>query len=102
MRDERHKSGGACNPEAQTQNAVLIPNGTRMFEERHYTIAEIAELWSLSRDSVTRLFEKEPGVLALGTKKPRGKRRYLTLRISESVLERVYRENLVSLHSRKG
>ncbi len=51
--------------------------------ERHYRVSEIAELWSLSRDTVTRLFRIEPGVKHL----PRGKRRALL--IPESVLARV-------------
>ena len=59
---------------------------------RHYSPAEIAELWNLSVDSVRRLFENEPGVLVLGNATPRrGKRSYTTLRIPEHVLERVHR-----------
>jgi hypothetical protein len=62
------------------------------FAIRHYTVAEIAALWSLSDDAVRKLFEKEPGVLVLGESHPRrGKRRYTTLRIPECVLERVHR-----------
>jgi hypothetical protein len=36
------------------------------FTERHYAIAEIAELWNLSPDAVRKLFLEEPGVLVLG------------------------------------
>jgi hypothetical protein len=33
---------------------------------RHYTVAEIAEQWQLSDDVVRKIFEPEPGVLAIG------------------------------------
>jgi hypothetical protein len=61
------------------------------FEERHYSVAEIGELWSLSTDVVRQLFEREAGVIVIGDPAPRGKRRYTTLRIPQSVLERVHR-----------
>ncbi|MDA2914395.1 hypothetical protein MYX77_10675 [Acidobacteriia bacterium AH_259_A11_L15] len=62
--------------------------------ERHYTVDEIAEAWKLSRDKVRRLFENEPGVLVLENRGAFSKRRYRTLRIPESVAERVYRRLL--------
>lgn len=62
------------------------------FAERHYSVAEISQMWQLSPDSVRRLFEREPGVLALGSDHSTGyKRRYTTLRVPESVLARVHR-----------
>ena len=62
------------------------------FADRHYSPAEIAERWSLSADAIRKLFEKEPGVLVIGSTVPRrGKRHYTTLRIPEHVLERVHR-----------
>jgi hypothetical protein len=60
------------------------------FQERHYAVADIAELWSLSPDVVRKLFEREPGVLVIGDPGPHGKRRYTTLRIPGSVVERVH------------
>jgi transcriptional regulator GlxA family with amidase domain len=62
-----------------TRTSSLVGHG-----ERHYSVSEVANLWALSRDSVRRLFRREPGVLAMGD-------RYVTLRIPESVLERVHR-----------
>jgi hypothetical protein len=61
--------------------------------ERHYSVAEIAEMWNLSPSAVRKLFQEEPGVLALGEPRPRfGRRRgKVTLRIPQSVLERVHR-----------
>lgn len=58
------------------------------FEERHFTVAEIGEKWTLSTDVVRKLFESEPGVTVIGEETPRGKRRYTTLRIPQSVAER--------------
>jgi hypothetical protein len=58
--------------------------------ERHYTVTELATAWKWSTDTVRRLFQKEPGVITI-TKKRRGTRIYRTLRIPESVAQRVYR-----------
>jgi hypothetical protein len=58
--------------------------------ERHYAVAEIAGMWNLSTDKVRELFENEPGVIVLGERNPRHKRRYITLRIPHSVVERVH------------
>jgi hypothetical protein len=80
----RDLSGAAPLPDSADQ--------TPKFAVRHYTVAEIASLWSLSPDAVRQIFEKEPGVLVLGETQPqRGKRRYTTLRIPEFVLDRVHR-----------
>jgi hypothetical protein len=62
-----------------------------IFQERHYTVAEIAEILQLSRDVIRKLFEREPGVLVIGGDETRSKRGYHTLRIPESVAVRVYR-----------
>jgi hypothetical protein len=58
--------------------------------ERHYTVIEVAEIWNLSPDKVRELFEHEPGVLVIGDRNPHHKRRYLTLRIPQTVLQRVH------------
>jgi hypothetical protein len=58
--------------------------------ERHYAVTEISEMWGLSPDKVRELFEHEPGVLVLGEMNRRHKRRYVTLRIPQTVLERVH------------
>ena len=56
------------------------------------TVAQVAERWGLSSDTITRLFADEPGVIALGKEHPRGKRRRVTLRIPVEVVERVKRK----------
>jgi len=58
--------------------------------ERHYAVIEVAEMWNLSTDKVREIFEHEPGVLVIGDRNPRRKRRYLTLRIPQTVLQRVH------------
>jgi hypothetical protein len=58
--------------------------------ERHYAVNEVAELWNLSPDKVREIFEHESGVLVIGDRNPRHKRRYLTLRIPQTVLQRVH------------
>jgi hypothetical protein len=69
---------------------VSIGIVTAVHGERHYAVAEIAEAWNLSADKVRELFENEPGVLVIGEQSPRHKRRYVTLRIPQSVVERVH------------
>jgi hypothetical protein len=58
--------------------------------ERHYAVDEVAKMWHLSPDKVRDLFEHEPGVLVIGDPFPRHKRRYRTLRIPQTVLNRVH------------
>lgn len=60
-----------------------------VIEQRHFSVQELAKLWHLSVDAIRRIFEKEPGVLVLSDVK-RGKRRYRTIRIPESVAQRVH------------
>jgi hypothetical protein len=61
------------------------------FLERHFSVRALAEIWGLSPDSIQKLFEREPGVLVIGDDGSRSKRGYHTLRIPESVAERVHR-----------
>jgi len=60
--------------------------------ERHYSVSELAVLWNLSVDTIRRLFEHEPGILVIGKEPGKySRRRYITLRIPESVALRVHR-----------
>jgi len=70
--------------------AVELQLETSVHIERHYAVTEIAEMWNLSPDKVREIFEDEPGVLVIGDRNPRHKRRYVTLRIPHSVLQRVH------------
>lgn len=76
--------------EAELQMSSQSQFETSAHAERHYAVAEIAEMWNLSADKVRDLFEREPGVLVIGEQQPRNKRRYTTLRIPQSVVERVH------------
>jgi len=58
-------------------------------QEHFYTVAEAAEILKVSTDTVTRMFEDEPGVLDLGSPERLHKRRYRVLRIPHSVFNRV-------------
>jgi hypothetical protein len=59
--------------------------------ERQFSVQTIAELWGWSPDTVRSQFEDEPGVVKIGDRQSSRKRRYVTLRIPESVAARVYR-----------
>lgn len=56
-----------------------------------YSIAEVAALTGLSRQTVIRLFEKEPGVLILKRPESMHKRGYRTIRIPCATYDRVIR-----------
>ena len=59
--------------------------------EKHYSVAELVELWGLSEKTIRRMFVSEPGVVKWGREETRFKRAYITLRIPESVVQRVHR-----------
>jgi hypothetical protein len=60
--------------------------------ESYLTPSQIAKMLQISTDTVIRWFEQEPGVLVIGDSKgTRGKRRYRTIRVPESVFQRVLR-----------
>jgi len=61
-------------------------NPKRPFE-KHYTPAEVAEIWGISVDMARDLFRGEDDVLKL---ERTGSKKYVTLRIPESVLLRVH------------
>jgi len=45
------------------------------FEERHFTVPELAEMWNLSREFVRQVVQGEPGVTEWVRQQP-GRRRY--------------------------
>jgi hypothetical protein len=59
--------------------------------ERHFAPAEVAELWQLDVETIRRLFQAEPGVVVLQAPVKKGRRPYKTIRIPQSVLERVHK-----------
>jgi hypothetical protein len=54
--------------------------------ERHYSVAEVAEAWGLSPDTIRRHFENIPGVIRIGHAATKKKKKYVTLRIPARVL----------------
>jgi len=90
MKSQRHPG--------QAEEAILVEETSSTTLERHFSISEISEIWNLSKDAVRRMFQNEPGVLVLGDTSPRRRKRpYKTLRIPQSVVERVHRRcSLVS------
>lgn len=58
--------------------------------EKHYSIQELAEIWNLSEDTIRRLFREEPGVIRINAALSRRRRRYVVLRLPESVVVRVH------------
>jgi len=72
--------------------AGLTPHTVRdLALEKHYSVSELAQLWGLSEKSIRRIFFNEPGVVKWGHDESRFKRAYMTLRIPESVVQRVHR-----------
>ena len=66
-----------------------------MPEKLAYTMSEVAALMGLSRSTVTRLFEHEPGVIILKRPERMHKRGYRTIRIPLAVYERVIQRMVV-------
>lgn len=60
--------------------------------EKHYCVSEVAQLWGLSERTIRRIFTDEPGVIKWENGETRSKRGYTTLRIPESVVQRVHRK----------
>lgn len=68
-------------------------------ETRHklaYTISDAARLTGLSRQTITRIFEREQGVIVMKRSATRSKRNYRSIRIPRPVYERVIRALKVS------
>lgn len=57
----------------------------------NYSVSELAHLWQLSEKTIRRMFVDEPGVVKWGHEEKCFKRAYMTLRMPESVVQRVHR-----------
>lgn len=60
-----------------------------MNDETPYTVAEVAALIGMSKQTVTRIFECERGVIIFEEQKPRKRASYRTIRIPRYVYRRV-------------
>jgi hypothetical protein len=67
-----------------------IEQSNLLKDERHFTPQELAETWGVSVQTIRELFKDEEGVLKIGRDGTRNRRRYKTIRIPESVAERVH------------
>jgi hypothetical protein len=67
-----------------------IEKSSILKDERHFTPQELADMWKVSVQTVREIFQNEDGVLKIGRDGTRTRRRYKTLRIPESVVERVH------------
>jgi hypothetical protein len=82
---------GYGNDDFQTYEANHSRKSVDLAIERHFSVKELAVLWSLSEKTIRRLFENEPGVIEIGSAEERFRRTYITRRIPESVAQRVHR-----------
>lgn len=71
-------------------------NWTRGSEKAAFTVDEIAALTGFHRDTITKMFEGEPGVLILERPGKMNKRRYRSIRIPAHIYERVVRRMSVA------
>ena len=62
---------------------------TCMDLEKPYTVAEVAALLGFSKQTVTRIFENERGVIIYEEKRPRRRASYRVIRIPRHVYKRV-------------
>jgi hypothetical protein len=76
---------------AQVKTLEMPTMGEVGHAVRHYSPDDLGQLWGLSANTIRRLFEHESGVLQIANPR-RGRRSYTTLRIPESVAERVHRK----------
>jgi predicted transcriptional regulator len=60
-----------------------------MKDKQAYTVAEVAALTGFSRQTITRIFERERGVLILERPTKMNKGRYKSIRIPHTVYGRV-------------
>jgi len=79
-------------PGPSREQPQALPVGVEF--ERHFSPKQIAEAWAVSTAKARRMFQNEPGVIRIGEPSRRLgrklKRRYYSLRIPQSVVERVH------------
>lgn len=75
---------------ALTTRKGNIERSALLKDERHFTPQELAGLWGVSIQTIREIFRREEGVLKIGRDGTRTRRAYKTLRIPESVAERVH------------
>jgi hypothetical protein len=71
-------------------SSCQVNSDSSLMNEHHYSVQELATAWNLSDDTIRRMFENEPDVQVIERCGRTSKRRFRTLRIPESVAQRVY------------
>jgi hypothetical protein len=62
-----------------------------MYDDKHYSIPEIAQTWGISQDLARSLFCDEDDVIRIPRPAIRSrKRKYTTMRVPENVVRRVH------------
>ena len=74
-------------PPSRPEPGIEVSN---LMTDKHYSPDELADLWGVSAETIRSIFRDEPGVLKIGKAGAAWKRGYVTLRIPESVAERVH------------
>jgi hypothetical protein len=59
--------------------------------EHHFSPTELAKYWDVSPETIRIIFRNEPGVLRIPSRRAGKQRAYVTLKIPQSVAERVHR-----------
>ena len=73
-------------------------------DEHHYTPEQVAEMWGLSKTTVRRLFEDDPGVLKICMRRlliNRKHKPHVSLRIPASALERIHSQQANNLRLKR-
>ena len=81
---------GYCGAAGLFGGSNTISDELAIWEGRHYSVSELAEMWGLCTNTLTKLFRNEPGVVKLCRPHQKGKRTKTTLRIPAPVVARVY------------
>jgi hypothetical protein len=89
--DSTCKLETARGPQYLSPKAADRVKPVKPVAEHHYSPAELAKAWGVSVETVRCIFRDEAGVLKIGRGASKAKRGYFTLRIPESVAERVHR-----------
>jgi hypothetical protein len=84
------KSTLAVRAAAASRRPPHIEQSDLLKDEKHFTPQELAVTWGVSVQTIRELFKNEEGVLKIGPDGTRTRRRYKTLRIPESVADRVH------------
>jgi hypothetical protein len=66
----------------------VIPLNRDSFQEKHYRIAQLAELWGMGKEKVRLLVKDEPGVLKIPSRNMKTPR--ILYSVPESVVRRIH------------